>query len=73
MANIESQFFKDIDLSDEFFNSLKLDYKEFTEWFNRKADEGKHTFTLYENDKLMAFLYLKIENDVDKSISPVLE
>lgn len=73
MANIESKYFNDIDLNDIFFNSLKDDYKEFSEWFSKKANEKKHAFTLYENNKLMAFLYLKIENEIDKNIIPKFE
>jgi len=72
MANIESQYFRDISLEDEFFNSLKADYKEFEDWFKKKAIEEKPAFVLYENNTLMAFLYLKIENDVDESITPKL-
>lgn len=73
MANIESVYFKDINLNDPFFDSLKNDYIEFTDWFNKKAINGKHAFTLYEDKKLIAFLYLKIENDIDEKIFPKLE
>jgi len=70
MANIQSQYFKDIDLDDVFFDSLKEDYSEFNSWFVKKAIDGVHAFTLYENTQLMAFLYLKIEDEIDDSISP---
>lgn len=70
MANIESRYFRDIDLNDEFFNSLKEDYSEFCDWFNKKSDEAKQAFTLYENRKLLAFLYLKVENEIDANILP---
>lgn len=29
--------FSEIDLADDFFGSLKIDYPEFTEWFNKKS------------------------------------
>lgn len=70
MANIQSQYFKDIDLNDAFFDSLKKDYSEFENWFAKKAAENQHAFTLYEDGKLMAFLYLKIEDDIDEAIVP---
>lgn len=70
MANIQSQYFKDIDIDDAFFDSLKEDYSEFNSWFAKKAIDGVHAFTLYENTQLMAFLYLKIEDEIDNSISP---
>lgn len=73
MANIESKYFKDISLDDEFFDSLKTDYNEFTTWFEKKSFDDEHAFTLYENNNLMAFLYLKIEEEIDKGISPQLE
>jgi len=73
VANIESKYFKDISLNDEFFDSLKTDYNEFTTWFNKKSSDDKHAFTLYEDNNLMAFLYLKIEEEIDKDISPQLE
>jgi hypothetical protein len=73
VANIESKYFKDISLNDEFFDSLKTDYDEFTTWFNKKSSDDKHAFTLYEDNNLMAFLYLKIEEEIDKDIFPQLE
>ena len=73
MANIEVKYFKDINLSDTFFDSLKSDYSEFEEWFKKKARENKMAFTLYENSNLMAFLYLKIEDEIDETIIPRLE
>lgn len=30
------RYFKDIDLSDPFFDSLKEDYPGFSEWFEKK-------------------------------------
>lgn len=70
MANIQSQYFKDIDLDDAFFDSLKEDYSEFNSWFAKKVTECQHAFTLYEDTQLMAFLYLKIEDELDEIIIP---
>jgi len=73
MPNIESKYFRDINISDEFFNSLKADYKEFTEWFVKKSSKDEPVFVLFEDMKLMAFLYLKVENDLDEKIEPNLK
>ena len=53
--------FADVNLSDEFFNSLKNDYIEFTEWFERKAREGEQALVFQENNAIGAFIYLKDE------------
>lgn len=73
MANIEAKGFKNINLNDDFFSSLKDDYKEFESWFNKKGLASKKAFVLYEDTELMAFLYLKIEEDEITDVSPVLE
>ena len=44
--------FADVNLSDEFFNSLKNDYIEFTEWFERKAREGEQALVFQENNAI---------------------
>ncbi|WP_202880431.1 hypothetical protein [Mannheimia pernigra] len=36
MENLIYTKFKNINLDDPFFDSLKEDYKEFTDWFNKK-------------------------------------
>lgn len=55
--------FADVNLSDEFFNSLKNDYIEFTEWFERKAREGEQALVFQENNAIGAFIYLKDEKE----------
>ena len=37
--NLSYEQFRSVDLSDPFFDSLKEDYTEFVEWFNRKSTE----------------------------------
>lgn len=64
--------FSNINLSDSFFDSLRADYKDFDEWFNRKCKEGAKAYTLYDNSTLQAFLYLKDEFDIDNIVSPCL-
>jgi Acetyltransferase (GNAT) family len=63
-------YFKNINLSDPFFDSLKEDYKEFEEWFRRKADDKAY---YYEDENgIQAFLYLKMEDEALTDITPPL-
>lgn len=71
MASIEKVKFKDININDIFFDSLKLDYMEFEEWFKRKKEE--EVYILKDNlNKIQAFLYMKIENEIDTKIDPII-
>lgn len=73
MAHLQYSHFNAIDLSDPFFDSLKADYAEFAIWFNKKAASDEHAYVLYDDeDKLVAFLYLKLENDEIKDAHPTL-
>lgn len=64
----EVRKFKDIDLSDTFFDSLKEDYSEFSEWFTKKS-ENNAIIHFDRNYKLNGFLYLKSEYE-DLEIDP---
>lgn len=69
MSNyLEKKFFKDIDLDDPFFNTLKEDYPGFGEWFERKKDE--QAYILLNNDLIEGFLYLKNEKGPIVDVSP---
>ena len=60
--------FSEIDLNDSFFQSLKDDYPGFENWFNRKWDQD--AFVQYDNNKVIGFLYLKVENDEVDDVTP---
>lgn len=57
----------DININDNFFDSLKSDYPFFEAWFKRKAKEEKVALTYYESDGLNAFMMLK--NNEDEAIT----
>ena len=59
VLSIKREYFGNIDLNDTFFDSLKEDYSDFSAWFNKKAEEK--AYVSYNNGKLLAFLYLKVE------------
>ncbi len=65
--------FKDINLEDVFFDSLRNDYAGFNDWFKKKANAGEFAFTTqYETGALQAFLYLKVENGPVQDVTPAI-
>lgn len=64
MADLLKWFrFDEIDLYDSFFDSLKNDYSEFSEWFSRKAKAGAEALVGMDANGITAFLYLKQEDE----------
>lgn len=55
--------FSEVDLSDSFFDTLKEDYPEFVEWFERKSREEEETLVFNDECGIGAFLYLKDEEE----------
>jgi L-amino acid N-acyltransferase YncA len=65
--------FGDIDLKDQFFDSLKADYPGFDAWYERKANESAIAYVIHdEAGKVEGFLYLKDENGPVDDITPNL-
>jgi L-amino acid N-acyltransferase YncA len=64
--------FGETDLNDVFFDSLKEQYKEFPDWFARKAAEPVYVIDSDEGS-LRGFIYLKEENEAITDITPNLE
>lgn len=67
--DLELRKFKDINLSDPFFDSLKESYREFSDWFNRKSNESAYIFSR-KGGALDGFLYLKIEQGTVDDVHP---
>lgn len=71
VLSIKKELFGNIDIYDSFFDSLKEDYIGFEKWFNKKADETAY-ICFSETQKLLAFLYIKVEKDDEPySINPL--
>lgn len=74
VLSVRQQYFGNININDEFFDSFKEDYEGFELWFNRKSDEI--AYVCQRVNKVLAFLYLKIEDenenyaDIRPSLSP---
>ena len=73
-SKFEEILFKDCDISDCFFDSLKMDYETFENWFKCKADET--ALILKIESKIVAFIYPKM-NEIesiklkDKILPPI--
>lgn len=71
MDVIQKVKFSSLDLSEEFFESLKQDYSGFEDWFFRKSNE--EAYVIFNGlGNVDGFLYLKEEDDADYSIEPNL-
>lgn len=70
MYKFEYVYFKDIDLSDDFFDSLKADYNGFSSWFARKANNNEKAYVQTKNGEIQGFLYLKVENEPVLDVNP---
>lgn len=68
---LEYKQFKDIDLNDPFFDSLKKDYKEFEVWFLSNSD--RYAYVQYdENHLIESFLYFKLEYNMIDDVNPII-
>lgn len=61
VPSMKKEYFGNIDLNDEFFDTFKKEYDRFEKWFNRKSDEIAYVST--SDGSVVAFLYLKVENE----------
>jgi len=72
--SVKKEYFGNIDINDDFFDSFRRDYPEFDKWFNSKADEIAY---ICRSDKgqIVAFLYVKVEREDENysDISPTFD
>lgn len=61
ILNIKKKAFSSINLSDDFFDTLKDNYKEFPKWFRTKANNNEYAYVFGPEDKILGFLYVKTE------------
>ena len=63
-GRFEYKYFREIDVADPFFDSLKRDYEGFeTEWFPKCAREGRQALVFSDEHGLGAFVAMKQENE----------
>lgn len=71
--NLTLQSFRTINLADPFFDSLKVDYAEFSDWFARKAAINDTAYVFQDDaGAIDGFLYLKIEDGLVADTVPPL-
>ena len=63
MGDLHIMGFNELNPDDHFFDSLKEDYPEFSQWFNKKSVNNEKATVYFDNGVLKDFLYLKIETD----------
>lgn len=61
ILSIRKMKFSDCNINDEFFDSLKIDYPGFTNWFAKKSNSD--VYVHQTGDKILGFLYLKVEGE----------
>ncbi len=66
------RLFSEINLNDPFFDSLKRDYSEFTDWYRTKAAEGRTALVFNDEQGVGAFVSLKSENEPLRLIEGIL-
>lgn len=69
VLSVKKDYFGNINLKDEFFQSFLEDYCEFENWFNKKSDNI--SYVCITDGKVKAFLYLKIENAGSESYADI--
>lgn len=62
VLSVEKVRMGEVNLNDNFFDSLKEDYIGFEKWFNKKANDFVYITKNKANNKLLSFLYLKLED-----------
>jgi hypothetical protein len=73
MDNLNYCYFRDINLNDSFFDALKNDYAEFSDWFSRKAQANETAYLLTTDiGSVDGFMYLKTETGCINDTSPPL-
>lgn len=69
--NISHKRFQDINLNDNFFDSLRDDYNGFDDWFVGKGSQD--AYVQYNDDNCIeGFLYLKKEEGLLNDIQPAI-
>lgn len=67
---LQRKQFKDVNIDDSFFDSLKLDYKGFLSWFFKKENESAY---ILDDDGIQGFLYFKVEHGKVEDVIPPIE
>lgn len=75
MLAVKKEYFGNVDLNDSFFDTFKIAYPGFENWFSKKCDEEAYVCRTDKND-ILGFLYVKTElenenySDIEPRFSP---
>ena len=61
VLSVKKEYFGNIELSCDFFDSLREDYLGFDNWFNNKSNEI--AYVCYYGEEIGSFLYIKVEDE----------
>lgn len=70
MLAVKKVYCGDIDLNNNFFDSLRNSYPGFNDWFMRKCDEEAYICNT-DDGRILGFLYLKTEN-MDENYTDII-
>lgn len=62
--SVKKELFGRINVKDPFFDSFRLDYEGFEDWFAKKCDEEAYVCRS-DTNKILGFLYLKTEEETE--------
>lgn len=68
---LKSEFVYNLNLEDQFFDSLKNTYPEFEVWFKKICRQGRKCWVYLEDNSIGALLIYKVENDPINSTPPL--
>ncbi len=70
---LKKEYFGNVNINDEFFDSFKEDYIGYEKWFNKKANEV--AYVAESDEKILAFLYIKKEDESEPygDIDPIFK
>lgn len=62
-ASIQNKYLYQLNLQDEFFDSLRASYSEFDAWFKRCAEEKRRAWVVEDKGRIQALCVFKEEHD----------
>jgi len=68
VLNVQKKHFGHINITDDFFTTLKEDYPGFDKWFLKKTDDFSYVTLNKTNGLILSFLYLKVEEKSENYI-----
>jgi hypothetical protein len=68
---LRDEYVYNLKLDDPFFDSLKVEYQNFENWFKKISKEGRRCWVHLDNGTIGALLIYKPENELISSVPPL--